>query len=1414
MNDNLFSPDYLFETSWEVCNKVGGIHTVLSTKALTLSADLRDNFILIGPDVWRDSHLNHEFVEDEKLFKNWKAKAADEGLSVRIGRWNIAANPIVFLVDFTSFIPQKDEIFKKFWELYKLDSLNGPWDYVEPALFGYAAGRLIESFANYNLTIREKVVAQFHEWMTGTGILYLEDKMPQIATVFTTHATVMGRCIAGNGLPLYGQLEKFDGDQKAKEMQVVAKQSLEKISAQVADAFTTVSSITAKECKQFLEKEVDLVTPNGFEDSFVPEKELFVAKREKSRAALLKVAEALIGEKLPADALLVANSGRYEYRNKGLDAFINSLCMVNKQYTIKKTIVAFILVPANHYGPQKKLLDILAGNSELTMEQKTLTHGLHDAEWDPVLLKIKECPLLNATQDKVKLIFVPSYLNGDDGLFNIPYYDLLIGFDLTVFPSYYEPWGYTPLESIAFHIPTITTSLAGFGLWVKNEYSDATDGVEVVERTDTNDLEMTAKIAEMIAKFANKDEEELKRAREKAYYISRIALWKNFIKYYYKAYEVALRKVVDRAGKFIIQLPTESITHVIKSHMSNEPIWNRIIVESHFPEKLNPLHEISKNLWWCWNYEAEELFDFIDHDLWRQSHCNPIAMLQEVSFKRFLELERDPGFITKLNGVYSRFQAYMGAEKNQVLPQIAYFSMEFGFHDSIKIFSGGLGILAGDYLKEASDSNVNMVGIGLLYRYGYFKQSLSVYGDQLAYYEPQRFSHMPIEPVKNANGEFEMISIELPGRRLYARIWKVAVGRISLYLLDTDFELNRDMDKSITHQLYGGGEENRFKQELLLGIGGIRLLHQLNITPELFHCNEGHAAFIGIERMNRHIHDEKLSFAESVEIVRSSTLFTTHTPVPAGHDSFPEDLMRTYIAHYPARLNISWDEFINLGKLHNFDKTEKFSMSYLAVSLSQEVNGVSMLHGKVSRDMFQPMWPGFYPEELHIGYVTNGVHYETWTAKAWQELYLKEFGADFLKDLAVKENWEKIYRVPDETIWKIRQSQRKIMIDYLRGRFEENWIKRLEDPRKIIEITSSLDEKCLTIGFARRFATYKRAHLLFKNIDRLKELLNNPKMPVQLIFAGKAHPNDKAGQDLIRYIVEISKQPDFLGKVLFMENYDIELAKKMVQGVDIWMNTPTRPLEASGTSGEKAVMNGCLHFSVLDGWWVEGYQKDAGWALKEEQTYTNNDFQDDLDAETIYSLLEEEIIPAFYERDDQGTPHRWVSFIKNSIAKVAPNFTTKRMMDDYYKKFYNRLTTRSRDLKNDDFDKVKHLSAWKKKVSRGWDSVEVLAFNLPEESKNSFRMGEKYSGDVVLNMGQLHEQDITIELVVANFAKADKMEIVHVEDLKLDKVDGKIATYKISVIPIKPGAFNFGLRILPKHPDLPHRMDFAYVRWI
>ncbi len=831
----------------------------------------------------------------------------------------------------------------------------------------------------------------------------------------------------------------------------------------------------------------------------------------------------------------------------------------------------------------------------------------------------------------------------------------------------------------------------------------------------------------------------------------------------------------------------------IKVSNVNTPNWKEVTVKSRIPVELEKLSEIARNIWWAWNFEATELFRDLDPELWKECGQNPVLLLERMSYEKLEALAKDKVILRRMNEVYTKFRDYMDVKPDEQRPSIAYFSMEYGLSSVLKIYSGGLGVLAGDYLKEASDSNVDLCAVGFLYRYGYFTQTLSMDGQQIANYEAQNFGQLPIERVMDANGQPLIVDVPYLDYFVHANVWRVNVGRISLYLLDTDNEMNSEFDRPITHQLYGGDWENRLKQEILLGIGGILTLKALGIKKDVYHCNEGHAALINVQRICDYV-ATGLTFDQAIELVRASSLYTVHTPVPAGHDYFDEGLFGKYMGGYPSRMGITWDDLMDLGRNNPGDKGERFCMSVFACNTSQEVNGVSWLHGKVSQEMFSSIWKGYFPEESHVGYVTNGVHFPTWSATEWKELYFKYFNENFWFDQSNPKIWEAIYNVPDEEI-------------------RDTWLKNQGDPSRIVSLMDKINPNALLIGFGRRFATYKRAHLLFTDLERLSKIVNNPDYPVQFLFTGKAHPHDGAGQGLIKRIIEISRRPEFLGKIIFLENYDMQLARRLVSGVDIWLNTPTRPLEASGTSGEKALMNGVVNFSVLDGWWLEGYREGAGWALTEKRTYQNQEHQDQLDAATIYSILETEIMPLYYARNKKGYSEGWIKVVKNSIAQIAPHYTMKRQLDDYYSKFYCKQAKRFAALSANDNAKAKEIAAWKEEVVAKWDAIEIVSCDKVEELKNGdIESGKEYTITYVIDEKGLNDA-VGLELVTTYTTVDGKQHIYSVEPFDVIKKEGDLYTFQVKHSLSNAGSFKVAYRMFPKNPELPHRQDFCYVRW-
>ena len=850
----------------------------------------------------------------------------------------------------------------------------------------------------------------------------------------------------------------------------------------------------------------------------------------------------------------------------------------------------------------------------------------------------------------------------------------------------------------------------------------------------------------------------------------------------------------------------------IKADYANAPQWRTLTVKATLPDELKCLNEIAHNMWWVWNHEARDLFRELDVDIYHETRHNPVMLLERLTYKRKEEILKDKDLMKRIKDVNAKFRKYMDVEPDTSRPSVAYFCMEYGIHSALKIYSGGLGMLAGDYVKEASDSNVDMCAVGFLYRFGYFTQSLSMDGQQIANYEAQNFNSLPIERQLDSDGNPLVIDVPYNNIEVHAYVWRVNVGRVKLYLLDTDNELNSDFDKPITHSLYGGDWENRLKQEILLGIGGMLLLKKLGIKKDIYHCNEGHAALCNLQRLCDYV-QEGLTFNQALELVRASSLYTVHTPVPAGHDYFDEGLFGKYMGGYPAKLGITWDEFIGMGRTNPDDHGERFCMSTFACNTCQEVNGVSMLHGWVSQKMFAPIWKGYYPEENHVGYVTNGVHLPTWVATGWlTNIYEKYLDPAFMSDQSNEARWQGIYNCPDDVLWKTRLLMKKNLTFYLEKQFSATWLKRQNDPSRITKLAQHFNPNALIIGFCRRFATYKRAHLLFTDLNRLSQIVNNPERPVIFLFAGKAHPADGAGQGLIKRIFEISQLDEFQGKVVFVEDYDFLLARRLVSGVDIWMNTPTRPMEASGTSGEKAEMNGVVNLSVKDGWWLEGYREGAGWALTEKRTYQNQGYQDRLDAATIYGLLENEIIPLYYNKDKNGISKGWLKVVRNSIAQIAPHYTMKRQLDDYYEKFYNKEAKRFKEIAKDNFKLAKDIAQWKETVAERWDAISMVScsWDFPATGAET---GQKYHLQYVINEQGL-EDAVGLEKVDIYTDKNGEERIFHVEPLKLTGRDGNNYTFEAELAPQQSGNYRSAVRMYPKNKNLPHRQDFCYVRWL
>jgi starch phosphorylase len=842
------------------------------------------------------------------------------------------------------------------------------------------------------------------------------------------------------------------------------------------------------------------------------------------------------------------------------------------------------------------------------------------------------------------------------------------------------------------------------------------------------------------------------------------------------------------------------------------------------PHNLEPLRELVSNLFWTWNADLQELFRRLDRDLWETTSHNPVMMLGKISQARLQEVSNDDGFLSHMNRVHGQLKSYLNGagwyqkqhSNGNKKPYIAYFSAEFGLTESLQIYSGGLGILAGDHLKSASELALPFVGVGLLYKEGYFQQYLTSDGWQQERYDLNDFYNQPMSLVLNDKKEPLKISLNFPNRKVFFQIWKVAVGRIPLYLIDTNINENRPEDRIITRTLYGGNNETRIQQEMLLGIGGIRALHEMGINPLVCHMNEGHSAFLSLERMRYLVTEENLSFDEAKEIGYYSNIFTTHTPVPAGIDVFPNDLVEKYFGnYYRNELKIPDKIFYRLGTLEKDKEPENFNMAHLAMNTAGFVNGVSKLHGEVSKKMWVSGFKGVPFDEIPIDSITNGVHTRSHLSKDMEELLLRYLGEKFISSPEDQSIWERVEKIPDEELWRTHERRRERLVAFARSRLRKQIIQRGGSQIEITSAGEALDPAALTIGFARRFATYKRANLILTDLDRLAHILNNPLQPVQIIVAGKAHPRDDEGKKLIQEIVQIAKDERFRKKIVFLENYDMNVARYMVEGCDVWLNNPRRPLEASGTSGMKVIANGGLNFSVLDGWWDEGYDSEVGWKIGNGEEYLDLDYQNEIESRQLYDTLESEIQALFYNRSADRLPRLWIGKMKASMRKLGPIFNTNRMVQEYFSKYYYPAYENRKALMQSDWKLGRQLTEWKKKVKSNWNHVKFESVEYDNQTSDEIKVGEKFKIKATINLGALCPDDVKVQIY---YGSVDKQNMPHSNSIGAmksmnGKVQGSSYVYEGEITAEQSGHIGFTLRILPYHHLLVSPFDLSVICW-
>ncbi|MEM6910538.1 MAG: alpha-glucan family phosphorylase [Verrucomicrobiota bacterium] len=847
-------------------------------------------------------------------------------------------------------------------------------------------------------------------------------------------------------------------------------------------------------------------------------------------------------------------------------------------------------------------------------------------------------------------------------------------------------------------------------------------------------------------------------------------------------------------------------------------------VSPRIPTALEPLRELAYNIWWSWEPKARALFRSMDVGLWNRTNHSPVRVLQLVHQSRLEQLAEDEEFLTRLRGIHERFRAYLardntyGASRRQARPDsgtIAYFSAEFGFHESIPIYSGGLGILSGDHCKAASDLGLDFLGVTLLYRHGYFKQQIDRAGWQQAKELDQNFYHLPIQPVLASDGQPLMTSVHLLGREVHLKVWKMAVGRITLYLLDADHAINHEEDREITAQLYGGDKEVRIRQEVVLGMGGARAIEAMGISPSVWHMNEGHSAFLSLERIDRHMEQYGLDFDSARQAVAASNVFTTHTPVAAGNDAFSAHLMRHYFESYCGKVGIDFDYFMHFGQ-EDQAVQQDFSMTILALRTSRHANGVSALHGEVSRGMWKNVWKGIPEDEVPIGSVTNGIHTKTWLADEVRDLYDRYLGDDWEESLTDIDFWRRVIDIPAEELWETHGKLKARLVDFTREKLTAQYERNRETPATIRGVKNILDPEILTIGFARRFATYKRATLLFSDPERLKAILNHPERPVQFLFAGKAHPADDGGKAFIQKVIEYTRQAGFAHRIAFIEDYDAHIGRRLYEGVDLWLNNPLRPLEASGTSGMKLPPNGGINLSVLDGWWCESYNGDNGWAIGEEITEGTTEFQNDVDAASLYEVIEQRIVPLYYARPDGKLPQAWIHIMRESMRTVTPVYNTSRMVTEYNEHFYEPAATAYRELAADNCARAKELAAWKHQIRQDWPQVKLLDAKLGLEDIHGIPVGDRIPVQAVVHMGQVDPDCLEVQAYSGEVGEITDEGILDpvITILQRQEVrpDGT-ALFTGEIQPAESGAYGLNIRVIPNSRDLTQAHEMRLISW-
>ncbi|MBQ9453343.1 MAG: alpha-glucan family phosphorylase [Desulfovibrio sp.] len=1411
------SPVTLFEVSWEVCNKVGGIYTVVSSKALQTKDEFGEDYFVLGPSLPQNAGFEET---DEHAWDSLRQAFAAKDLKCRLGRWNIPGRPKAILVDFAKRY-DSNQLLYELWKNYGVDSLSGGWDYIEPVMFSTACGEVIAAIHEARVEpVNGHSVALFHEWMCGAGLLHLKKVAPDVATMFTTHATMLGRAMAGTGRDIYSNMHSINPANEAAAHNITAKWSMESTSAREADVFTTVSTITGEEATVFLGRKPDIITTNGLDMRSIPDYSQDRTVPETHRKKVMEAANRFLRCQLPDNTRILLISGRYEMHNKGVDLFLEALARMEKSLAgSDATVLALCLVMGGHTGVNPAAV---SGDPNVSDNGRPFicTHYAWNAPEDPIINTCRRLGLNNYPENRVKVIFVPAMLDGNDGFFNMPYEDIIMSCDNGCFPSWYEPWGYTPQESAAWSVPTMTTDLSGFGMWAREELRDGEPkpGITVIPRRGTSFEQTATLLHEHLLKVATCPQEELTEWRTQARYLAERTSWR----FFYENYRQAFRLALNKAGLRVQPDATHNaVMRVLSASRSATPFLRSIMSIAEVPQELSRLRDLARNVWWCWHDKAKALFMRLNPARWEACR-NPLQMLDEADPGRFKSLLRDEAYMNLYHEVVDNFDRYMAAPIRSLSEcvgpdaPIAYFSTEYGLNESIPIYSGGLGVLSGDHLKSSSDMCLPLVGIGLLYKNGYFKQEIDTDGRQVSLYPENNFGLLPVSMVYDADGQPVYVQLELPGRTLFARVWKMAVGRIVLYLMDTDTRRNTEEDRHITDKLYEAKRETRLLQEILLGMGGIRLLRNLGITPSVYHMNEGHSAFMVLERLQEYTR-AGMSYDEATVRIRANTVFTTHTPVPAGNEAFSLDLVERYFGGVASGLGLSWQQFVQLGQIEGGNRNA-FELTVLALRHACWANGVSRLHGIVSQHMWNNLWKSLPTLETPIGHVTNGVHTPSYVGSWMHELLDQYLGADWLQASPDSDVWEKVDQIPDDLYWATRMHQKEALLDELRRQIPEflHTFNLPSDNRKTME--ALLRPDTLIIGFARRFAPYKRATLIFADPDRLARILNNPSRPVILVFSGKAHPADVAGIDLIQDVLRMARDPRFMGRIFFIKNYSLSVSRIMAQGCDVWLNTPRRPHEASGTSGMKLPVNGGVNLSISDGWWCEGYNRQNGWTIGPVVTtqMPSGEQNDFADAESLYSLMEHAVVPLYFEQNDAGLPASWIAMSKRSLKSLTAMYSSNRMLTDYIQGFYLPAGKRRAMLREDNWAACRSLASWQKDLPARFASLKIEELSVGGMEENTMVCGEPVNVQLRLSLGEMKPEEVLVQLVMGlahlNGDFDGKPDVLRLEPRSTVSKSGKLL-YSASYIPSRSGHYRYGVRVMPVHPAQSTPLETDLVIW-